>query len=280
MKKKRFPLTLIILLVALVLVIISLLLIILAPDNIIHPSIKDILKEINKALVLSVIIGTITKLVAEDINKVKLNDMKMRRLGIHSIGEGLLDKKQANIMFGGNGYAYPRELKFLFITGISFMQTFEKRIMEAVKNGCHLKLLIADIERSDDYLTRASVMCPQNTKSGSYLEQIADVNALIARMQKEITDNGYKGTVEVRHYTDEYRYNFRIAKYQAANNDLVRAWINFQPINKTAIDQSLTVLGEYSDTEQLSGLTQVEKESRNIVLSLEDSFDMLWEIYK
>lgn len=280
MKKKRFPLTLVIILVAVIILIISLLLIILVPENIIHPSIKEILKEINKALVLSVIIGTITKLIAEDINKVKMNDAKMRRLGIHSIGEGLLDKKQANIMFGGNGYDYPKELKFVFITGVVFIREFEKRIMEAVKNGCEFKLLIADTERSIDYLERATLMRSKPDPFGSYVNQIEMVNSLIAKMQKEASEKGYKGSIEVRHYTDEYRYNYRIAKYRKDDVTIVRAWINFQPINKTAIDQSLTVLGEYNDNEKLDVLTQVEKESRNIVVSIDDSFDLLWDLYK
>lgn len=240
----------------------------------------DILYEIDKALILTTIFGTVTKIISDDIVSVKKNDEKMKKLGIHSIGEGRLDKKQTKIMFGGSGYKYPRELKFCFITGIAFLNDLKGKIIEAIKHGTHIKLLLADPIKSKDYLTRVSYINPQGGKYGDFFNQLKEAEVLVAGINELIKKHNYSGSIEIRHYIDEYRYNFRIAKYfDDVKGVTTNAWINFQPINKNAIDQSLTVIGRHDYTNK-ENESSVIKDSQNIVISLDESFNTLWELYK
>jgi hypothetical protein len=281
MKKRKHSLTFIVLLSSLVVVIIITSLLIFVKRDKFNDAFFNILYEINKALILTTIFGTITKLISDEIFKVKTNDTKMRQLGIHSIGEGKLDKKQTRIMFGGKGYEYPSELKFCFISGVVFIKVFTKNIIEAIKNGCHVKILIADPIKSHDYLARANTVNNQNGEYGSYIDQCHTTIQMVEEIRNYIKEHDLTGSIEVRHYIDEYRYNFRIAKfYHNLNDEVIKAWINFQPINKNAIDQSLTVIGNYDEEYLKDTNSRVSRESNNIVLSLDESFDMLWDIYK
>lgn len=280
MKKTKMSLTFLILLSAFLIAAALTSVLIIFDDNTMKKSLYNILSEINKALIITIIFGSATKLISDEIIKVKVNDKKMRRLGIYSIGEGKLDKKQTKIMFGGSGYAYPTELKFCFISGNAFMDKFQPEIMEAIKHGCKLKLIIADPIKSKDYLTRAEMVCKQEGKDGSYIDQCIFTIKLVEKMKNEIQENNYPGSIEVRHYHDEYRYNYRIAKYfDPEKGEIIRTWINFQPLNKDAIDQSLTVLGKYDEDYVKEEISRVDKESQSIVLSLDTSFDSLWDIY-
>ncbi len=281
MKKRKVSLTLIILISAFLVALLLTLILIIFDENVIKESLRSILLEINKALIITIIFGSATKLISNEIISVKINDKKMRKLGIYSIGEGKLDKKQAAIMFGSSVYAYPCELKFCFISGNAFMEKFKPEMMEAIKHGCKIKVLIADPIKSKDYLRRAELICKQEGKDGSYIDQCYFTINLVNEMKKEIDQNQYLGSIELRHYHDEYRYNYRIAKYfDQEKGEVIRTWINFQPLNKDAIEQSLTVLGKYDEDYVKEEISRVERESQSIVLSIDESFDTLWNIYK
>lgn len=280
MRKKKFNIINIIFYVVLGLVIIISIFLYFSKSLSMSELTYNILYEILKALIISGVIGIISKIVSEEMIKVKRNDDKMRRLGIYSIGEGRLDKKQTNIMFGCKSYHYPTELKFCFISGPSFMKTFKDNIINAIKHGTYVKLMIADPIKSKEYLERADAFVPQTGKDGSYIDQINFTIILVKEIKAEIIKNEYPGDIEVRHYHDEYRYNFRLAKYYIDENEIIRAWVNFQPPNKDAIDQSLTVLGKYDEEYLKESTSRVDKESQSIVLSLDESFDILWNKYK
>ena len=280
MIKRKISLTLIIIVSAILLAIALSVILAVFDKERLTESVYAILLEIDKALIITIILGSVTKIVSSEIFSVKTNDRKMRRLGIYSIGEGRLDKKQASIMFGGGGYLYPRELKFCFISGNAFMEAFRPQIMKAIENGCHLKLLIANPTKSASYLERAERICPQGGKDGSYINQCLFTLNFVKEMQREIDEKGYFGKIEIKHYHDEYRYNYRIAKYyDKEKGEIIRTWVNFQPLIKDAIEQSLTVIGRYDEEYVKEELSRSDKESQSIVLSLDKSFDELWELY-
>jgi len=240
----------------------------------------SILLEIDKALIITMILGSVTKIISDEIISVRMNDRKMRKLGIHSIGEGRLDRKQAAIMFGSHNYIYPTELKFCFISGNAFLAAFRQELTRAIQNGCHVKILIANPIMSSHYLSRAERVCAQEGKDGGYIDQCLFTISFVKEMQREIVNNGYPGSIEIKHYIDEYRYNYRIAKYfNDGKEEIIRTWINFQPLNKDAIEQSLTVIGKYDENYVKEELSRTDKESQSIVLSLDKSFDLLWNIY-
>ena len=100
MIKRKISLTLIIIVSAILLAIALSVILAVFDKERLTESVYAILLEIDKALIITIILGSVTKIVSSEIFSVKTNDRKMRRLGIYSIGEGRLDKKQANIMFG------------------------------------------------------------------------------------------------------------------------------------------------------------------------------------
>lgn len=271
---KNNKIRLILIISSILVLIITALLIFVNPEKM-NKSLHDILYEINKALILTTIFGTVTKIISDEIIKVKTNDKRMKQLGIHSIGEGRLDKKQTNIMFGGNGHPYPNELKFIFMNGINFFRDFNNHIITAIKNGCHVKVLIADPVKSVDYIKRSNYLNEQDSLPG-----ISIVTDNINKLSAFVKENNYPGSIEVRHYIDEYRYNYRIAKFYHSKDESIKAWINFQPINKIAINQSLTVIGGFDEDYLKEAKSRVSKESDNIVISLDESFDTLWDLYQ
>lgn len=274
MKKNRINYIALTLVISGVLVIAITLLLVLTKEHQINGTLRSILYEIDKALILTTIFGTITKIISDELISVRKNDKKMRELGIHSIGEGRLDKKQANIMFGGRGYEYPDELKFFFINGRKFLSKYKSNIIDAIKYGCKIKILIADPIKSVDFLRRANKINNQNS-----IEGVLEAIKIVESINKELEGKGFKGTIELRHFIDEYRYNFRLAKFYS-EHQVIKAWINFQPMNRIAVDQSLTVIGSYDIDYLKEAKSNVDKERQSIVLSLDDSFDDLWKTYK
>lgn len=235
----------------------------------------------------SVIIGFIVKMISDDLIKVKSNDYKMKKLGIYEVGEGKLNSIQANTMFGSPlmGYPYPKELRFMFVSGSVFLNVFKERIIKAIEHGCNVKILLADPEGSADFLNRMEQMIPQKGEAGgdTYAEQVVYVKNIIDSIKTETIEffekNNIKesdrGSIELRYYIDEWRYNIRIASYHDEKNDdeYHRVWLNYQSPVKDSIYQSLTVIG-YMDASQG---TKTEEES--LVYAMKIGFDKLWNIY-
>src|SRR5690554_7066364 len=48
----------------------------------------NLIYEAVKALIVTLIIGSVGKIISEEIIKIKKNDEKMKKIGIYSIGEG------------------------------------------------------------------------------------------------------------------------------------------------------------------------------------------------
>ena len=243
----------------------------------------EMLLELAKALLITIIVGLFTKIITDEFVRIQKNDSKMKDIGIYEIGEGKLDHKQKNIMFGNAalGCRMPSELKFLFISGDNFIKEYKDSIKKVVLNGCNVKILIADPVKSKDFLQRAEVICPQSNEEGSYVEQVLKTKSIIKSIQDEINSINVenKGSIEIRHYIDEYRYNIRIGIY-AEEIDKYKyvAWANFQPMVKDSIDLSLTVIGKAENNKLVNSSN--ETEAKNMVLAMNKAFDELWKLYK
>lgn len=236
----------------------------------------------------TVIIGFIVKIISDDVIKVKANDYKMKKLGIYEVGEGKLNSSQANTMFGAPllGHPYPKELRFMFVSGSVFLDVFKERIIKAIEHGCNLKILLANPDDPARFLNRMERLIPQKGEAGgdTYAEQVLFVNDIIDNIKLEtdkyFEENGIKmsdrGSIEVRYYIDEWRYNIRLASYCDKNgqDEYHRVWLNYQSPVKDSIYQSLTVIG-YMDA---SEGTKTEEES--LVYAMKIGFDKLWDIYE
>lgn len=119
-------------------------------------------------------------------------------------------------MFGGRVYEYPKELKFCFISGCVFIRDFSDYILNAMKNGCNIKILLADENKSLSFLERTEVICPQFDDKGNpyhYNEQIIFTKSVVDDIRNKAKKEGYLCSIEIRQYIDEYRYAFRLGVY-------------------------------------------------------------------
>lgn len=284
MKKIRLSKSFIAILCALGLAIIISFVLLLIDKEILGDALYSVLLEIDKALFITIVIGGVAKLISNDILAVKKNDNRLRSLGIYSIGEGKLSSKQALIMFGGRGHVYPKELRFCFISGVIFLKVFEKQILKAMENGCKIKILLADPNKSKDFLERTEALCPQRNSKGEnypYATQIKETIKNIENMSKIAKELNYPGSIEIRHYIDEYRYAFRLADYweEGTERNKTRLWANFQPLSKDAIDLSLCVHGILDDNYIENDASGKNPES-GIVYNISCTFNEMWEKYK
>ena len=164
---------------------------------------------------------------------------------------------------------YPNQVKLLFITGNGFVKTFKEEIKNYVsQNNVSLKILVVSCDNeNEEYLKRMEVLCPQ---TNSYRNQILE--ELIPLLKEIIIEsNCKKDAIQLRFYKDEYRYNFRIAKYDDGENIRTETWWNIQPFNRDAVDLSIMLHGE-SNIEEDTG--------DNVVGLLDQGFDFLWQKYK
>lgn len=279
MKKKKISTFLLVIIIStLVVIVISIFLFTCLKKE---TTFYQLLFEADKALITTIIIGGIAKVISNDIIKVKKNDEKLRKIGIYSIGEGKLDYIQTKIMFGGRGYEYPKELKFCFISGCVFLRDFSDYILNAMKNGCNIKILLADEKKSLDFLERTEVICTQFDDKGNpyhYDEQIVFTKSVIDEIRAKAQKEGYSGSIEIRQYIDEYRYAFRLGVYGEKEKCVMRLWANFQPLCKDAINLSLGVHGIF-DMNYISENEQ-NSDSSSIVKCIDKSFDVLWDKYQ
>ena len=77
--------------------------------------------------------------------------------------------------------------------------------------------------------------------------------------------------IQLRFFKDEYRYNYRIAKYVDEENVHLKCWWNIQPFNRDAVDLSIMLHGAYVSDLPSDG---------NVVTCLDDGFDYIFEKYK
>ncbi len=281
--KKNLKVVLLILGVIALLAISLSLVLCLVPEEGMNSTLRSILYEIDKGLILTGIIGLVisfaSRLIAEDILAVSRDNKRLRQLGIKSISDKTLSKEEIRLMFGDDKNGYPIELKFLFVTGINFVRDFRPLIIKAIEHGCNVKIMIGDAvsEKGREFLTRnQEFRGPANESGLTDIQECEQVTKWLKEMHKEVVDKKLPGSLSLRYYTDQYRYNHRIAIYEKNNKREYRVWSNIQPQTKIALRLTLAVYGTYDEADYSQSLVKTKEEKESIVLATNESFDELW----
>ena len=281
--KKNLKVVLLILGVIALLAISLSLVLCLVPEGDMNSTLRSILYEIDKGLILTGIIGLVisfaSRLIAEDILAVSRDNKRLRQLGIKSISDKTLSKEEIRLMFGDDKNGYPIELKFLFVTGINFVRDFRPLIIKAIEHGCNVKIMIGDAvsEKGREFLERnQQFRGPANESGLTDIQECEQVTKWLKEMHKEVVDKKLPGSLSLRYYIDQYRYNHRIAIYEKNNKREYRVWSNIQPQTKIALRLTLAVYGTYDEADYSQSLVKTKEEKESIVLATNESFDELW----
>ena len=281
--KKNLKVVLLILGVIALLAISLSLVLCLVPEGGMNSTLRSILYEIDKGLILTGIIGLVisfaSRLIAEDILAVSRDNKRLRQLGIKSISDKTLSKEEIRLMFGDDKNGYPIELKFLFVTGINFVRDFRPLIIKAIEHGCNVKIMIGDAvsEKGREFLERnQQFRGPANESGLTDIQECEQVTKWLKEMHKEVVDKKLPGSLSLRYYIDQYRYNHRIAIYEKNNKREYRVWSNIQPQTKIALRLTLAVYGTYDEADYSQSLVKTKEEKESIVLATNESFDELW----
>ena len=231
----------------------------------------DLLNSLLSAVTVGLIISTFTKIITDNFARVKKNNQKLREFGVEMIGSGRSSKTDTLQLFG-NVYKneYPCEIKIMFISGNGFFKYFQDKLYTCLNNSdCTVKILLLSTNASNlPYIKRMEEMCPQETP---YCEQVEAQSLPTLQSIIDRLDDDKKHRVKVRFYTDEYRYNFRIAKYCTDTDVQGRCWLNVQPFNRDAVDVSVALTGVWNNE---------TSSDNNIFELLDNGFDQLWSKYE
>ena len=255
----------------------------LVPEGDMNATLRNILYEIDKGLILTGIIGLVisfaSRLIAEDLLAVSRDNKRLRQLGIKTISDKTLSKEEIRLMFGDDKRGYPIELKFLFVTGINFVRDFRPLIIKAMEHGTSIKIMIGDAvsEKGREFLERnQQFRGPANESGLTDIQECEQVTKWLKEIHKEVVDKKLPGSLSLRYYTDQYRYNHRIAIYEKDGKREYRVWSNIQPQTKIALRLTLAVYGTYDEADYGQSLVKTEEEKNSLVLATNESFDELW----
>ncbi len=227
----------------------------------------DLLNDILSVAIVGVIATLFTKIISDNFFKIKRNNDKLLSFGVDKIGEGKSTAEDIINLFGdAKTNKYPSEIKLMFITGDGFFKTFKNDIVECLQNSeCNIKILLMSIYDNNDYIKRCEEICPQEVP---YLKQTTETTLPILNA----ISKRFPNRIEIRYYKDEYRYNFRIAKYRIKDGTFDNmCWLNIQPFNKDAVDLSVGLTGSWSSTDK--------NIQENMFYQLDKGFDLIWDKY-
>lgn len=202
----------------------------------------SLLNSLLSAVTVGLIVTTFTNIITDNMIKVKKNNQKLREFGVEEIGTGISASKDILRLFG-NKYleTYPNEIKMMFITGNTFLRRYKNEILNCIKKGnCEVKILLISTDPSNlEYIGRLDELSHQTIP---YVDQVETVSLPTVKSIIDSLDEAQKGLIHIRFYRDEYRYNFRIAKYCTNTDDMVgHCWLNIQPFNMNAADYSISL---------------------------------------
>ena len=239
----------------------------------------DLLNDVLSAIVIGLFVGILVKVFTDKPFSIKVDYRIMKKAGISNIGNGISNHDDINKMFGTHILEknYPRQLKLLFLTGNVFLTSFKDNIIECIRNGCEVQLLIASYDNENlFYLERISKL--YHDGNVNYVEELrADTLKTVDEILHETRE--MSGALRVRFYRDEYQNNIRIAKYMdqpPQHTDISYYWINLQPLTLPAKTLSLALKGFVeSDAED-----EERDDEKNLCLQSEKGFNLLWNIYR
>ncbi len=238
----------------------------------------EIIKSLLSSLIITVLIGAFTEIITSDIIGIQRDNKKLREYGIHGIGTGTFSPADERGLFGKKGN-YPKEIRLMFLSGNKFLLDYEEKLVEAVANGCDVKVLLVRpiIEgKQNEYIGRYSAIC-QSSGNGLDYEVCCESMPIIQSIREKSKEKNPQscGSIELRTYVDEFRNNQRYATYEEANGERIYSWINVQSTHKTAISLSLLLRGENAPEE----LLDADLGKKNLMYASYISFEKLWNLY-
>ena len=256
----------------------------LVPEEGMNATLRSILYEIDKGLILTGILGFVisfaSRLIAEDILAVSRDNKRLRKLGIKTISGKTLCKEEVRLMFGDDRNGYPIELKFLFVSGINFIDAFRSQIIKAIEHGCVVKIMIGnpDTKEGREFLEHNQQFRGPTNKNGlTDLRECVEVTKMLKDINKEVVNRKLSGSISLRYYTDQYRYNQRIAIYENNQKREYRVWSNFQPQTEIAVDLTLAVYGAYNEADNGENLVKRQEEKDSLIFATNEAFNKLWD---
>ena len=257
----------------------------LVPEGGMNATLRSILYEIDKGLILTGILGFVisfaSRLIAEDLLAVSRDNKRLRKLGIKTISDNTLSKEEIRLMFGDDRNGYPIELKFLFVSGINFIDAFKPLILRAIEHGTIVKIMIGDpvSKEGRKFLEHNQQFRGATNKNGlTDIQECEKVTDMLKEIHKEAVNKNLHGSISLRYYTDQYRCNYRIAIYENNKRRETRMWSNYQPQTRIAMDLTLAVYGTYNEADYGENLVKPQEEKNSLVVATDNSFDKLWEM--
>ena len=236
-----------------------------------------LLKLLENLLATSIIgtfIGLVTKIVTDKLFTVQISMKKLKEAGVQGIGPGIFTRKDARNFFGNPlTKQYPKVIKMMFITGYNFISFYKDAIIDCLKVGCEIQLLLASPIDNNAYLERLYNLDrsgENNPKPFNTVEEINDTLRILSDINEKCKD--CNGKLIVRFFRDEHKYNIRIAQYKVNQREVYHFWLGLSPINSVAINYSISLYGKI-DTDKNSDDMEMLKGSEN-------GFDYLWRRYE
>lgn len=188
----------------------------------------SVTKDIITAIIVTIGIGTIVKIISNNLFQVKKNDGQLKKFGVSSVGSGISTPKYAREILGHEFLnIYPQEIRMLYITGDTYINEYKQKLIECLKHGCTIKILLLS---TDD-----TPQNPYNKYNKTYVEHIEkfykeasekSLKAQTETVKKIVDDLQEYGTISIRFYTDEFFYCFRSAKYCDNHNNVIHKIIS------------------------------------------------------
>jgi len=102
------------------------------------------------------------------------------------------------------------EIKILFTTGSGFFGSYKTDLLAAIKNGAKIKILIG---------TKNSVFLNDINVIEDRVNKVVDINLEVDRVLGIVTEiresnNNEKGSIELEHYSTEFRTSMILIKYK------------------------------------------------------------------
>lgn len=248
----------------------------------------QLLTEIDKWVIISGFLGSIAKIIGEDIYTIKRNNKALTNLGVTDVIPGKLPINQTNIMFGFWGYKRPFKFKAFFISGEKFIGEHFDNLKRLLENDCELDFLLANSnsEAGKRYLDGLALL-KDSINYNSYANCLLLAQNCLNKMCIES-----KKKIKVRFYDFEYSNSFRIAYYDKVqkkqekelekelNEEEKRKkekerdeqadkklWVSFSPLISEPKDSSLSVAA-------------TSKNKNDFVIQHDFSFEKVWNNYK
>ena len=161
------------------------------------------------SIVQSLLIAGLTFLIVNNAfaKKQKIG-ASLNKEGVQRVtsNDGRLTNNDVNLLFGKGNNPKPTEIKLCYITGYGFLRVFQKDIINVIKAGCNVKILVASPKTSyffdryhkgesifvDDLVEYYSKAAFDKTKYHSFLEKEDFMMALSGRNLDNLNEHEVK----------------------------------------------------------------------------------------